>query len=94
MKRLLLAPLLLGLSLPVKADWQRLVYEESYPTFERNYENGQKFNEIGDTVMACQSFKLANDEVKNHFVILQKYNSSDWFAIRKYLKAVLEQCYG
>ena len=71
-----------------------LVYEESYPTFERNYENGQKFNEIGDTVMACQSFKLANDEVKNHFVILQKYNSSDWFAIRKYLKAVLEKCYG
>ena len=43
MKRLLLAPLLLALTLPVMADWQRQVYDESYPIFQQNYENGFKF---------------------------------------------------
>ena len=92
MKRLLLAPILLVLALPVMADWQKLVYDESYSTFKRNYDNGFKFAEIEDTEMACRSFKLANDELKNHFAILQKYNSSDWFVIRANLKKVLDLC--
>ena len=49
-------------------------------------------HEIEDTEMARRSFKLANDELKNHFAILQKYNSSDWFVIRANLKKVLDLC--
>ena len=93
MKRLLLAPLLLGLTLPVMADWQRQVYDESYPIFKQNYENGFKFNEAGDNEFACKSFKLANNELKNHLSKFQKYNSTDWFAIRASLKEILEACY-
>ena len=86
MKRLLPLPLLLGLTLPVMADWQRDVYNERFPIFQKNYENGFKFSEAGHNEFACVSFDKANNELKNHLSKFQKYNSTDWFAIRASLK--------
>ena len=94
MKRLLL-PLLTAIALPtaVLADWQKDVYDERYPIFKRNFENGEKFNEIPDIEMACISFEKANNELKRHFDKFQKYNSTtDWFLMRATLKTILEVC--
>ena len=43
MKRLLL-PFLAAIALPtvVLADWQKDVYDERYPIFKQNFENGEK----------------------------------------------------
>ena len=92
--RKLLIPLLAAVTLPtaVNADWQRQIYDESYPIFQQNYDNGFKFSEVGDTEFACKSFKLANNELKNHLATYQKYNSTDWFSIRAQLKTILEAC--
>ena len=95
MKRLLL-PLLAAIALPtaVLADWQKDVYDEKFPIFQQNYENGFKFSDAGDNEFACVSFDKANKELKRHFDKFQKYNSSnDWFKVRASLKNILEACY-
>tara|TARA_B100000963_G_C22184758_1_gene476060 strand:+ start:238 stop:522 length:285 start_codon:yes stop_codon:yes gene_type:complete len=93
MKRLLI--LLAALSLPtvVLDNWHKDVYDERFPIFQQNYENGFKFSEAGDNEFACVSFDKANNELKNHLSKFHKYNSTDWFAIRASLKNILEACY-
>ena len=53
-------------SMAFTTDWDRQVYEESYPLFKKNYDNGFKYAEVGDPEFACKSFRTANNELKNH----------------------------
>ena len=93
MKHLILT-LLANLALPfaINVDWQRQIYEKSYPIFQQNHENCFKSREAGDTEFAYKSFELVNNELKNHLAKFQKYNSTDWFSIRAQLKITLEAC--
>ena len=67
--------------------------QKKYPGVVKNYENGFKFSKAGDNEFACVSFDKANNQLKNHLSKFQKYNSTDWFAIRASLKKILEACY-
>ena len=95
MKRLLLTLLAaIALSNIVLADWQKDVYDEKFPIFQQNYENGYKFSDAEDNEFACVSFDKANKELKRHFDKFQKYNSSnDWFKVRASFKIILEAYY-
>ena len=74
MKRFLI-PLLAVLSFPtiVNANsYDEKIFEERWPVFADNNDYGIIYEE-SDFEMSCSLYIKANNELKNHFVIFQRY---------------------
>ena len=74
MKRFLI-PLLAVLSFPTIVDansYDEKIFEERWPVFVDNNDYGIIYEE-SDFEMSCSLYINANNELKNHFVIFQRY---------------------
>ena len=95
MRKRFLIPLLaaLALSTAVNANSNdEKIFKERWPVFRDNNDYGVSYEEY-DFEMSCSLYIKANNELKNHFVIFQRYQPDiDLFKHRLRLNQKVKVC--